>query len=90
MFLIFFPSDVKRVLVVVSDGETTGGAGITEMYATPIKSNNIEIFAVAKDKINQKDMNALVSQPAESHIFTMKSYKDIHSLINDFVERVCQ
>ncbi|PKB57631.1 MAG: hypothetical protein BZY73_02245 [SAR202 cluster bacterium Casp-Chloro-G3] len=82
------PYPVPNIMVLITDGNDSEGNGIDDIIAASTASG-AEVFAIGVGNgVNTGTINAVASQPSNTHAFTTNSYGALDAIIDDIVAAV--
>jgi len=89
----FLLIDVKKVVVVVTDGFSSRGVEITKELAGRLKRQGVKFFAVGTSRRVYKDeLDELSSKPSESHqlMVDIKKNPFTKEQVEQFTKKICK
>nr|KAG5702882.1 hypothetical protein BaRGS_019101 [Batillaria attramentaria] len=82
-------TDVPRVAVVITDGQSVDPAATAEA-ANRARSENIGLVAVGVGShINEQELQAIANDPDSAFVFKVDNYKDLKAQTGDILKSVC-
>lgn len=82
------PYPVPNLMVLITDGNDSEGNGIDDIIAAST-ATGAEVFAIGVGTgVNVGTINAIASQPSNTHSFTTGTYAALSAIINDIVAAV--
>ena len=83
--------DVRKAIVVVTDGYSSIGTEIVKKRADLMKKRGIEMFAIGiTNRINKEEMEVLSSEPVKQHLFRLTDSKAAKEIADSIVNQVCK
>lgn len=81
---------VRRVVVLITDGEANREIGSTFAEADLLKNSNAEIFVIGiSDRVNEVELRQIATQPASSHYFFVSDFNALDAIVNSLATGSC-
>ena len=75
------PSNAKKILFVITGGESNSQSYDPELEAQEMKDDGVEIFAIGVGlTVNNSEIESIASIPTSSHAFEIKTFLSLSSL----------
>ena len=90
---LFFLVDVKKVLVVITDGFSSLGIDFTKKLADNLKKTDMKVFSVGpSDRVYKAEMDVLSSKPSKTHELLKDLAKGSFSKdeLEKFAKEICK
>jgi uncharacterized protein YegL len=82
------PASAHRIGIVLTDGVATSPANLPAALAAAA-AQNIELFAIGVGpSISMAQLNQIASDPDATHVFTVASYANLHTILQALVAAV--
>ncbi|XP_050390698.1 uncharacterized protein LOC130010268 [Patella vulgata] len=79
-----------KVALVLTDGHSNDQMA-TEEASQLLKSKGVTVFAIGVgDGINENELQAISSDPDCTHVFILKDFSEVETIINAIQKRACQ
>ncbi|XP_050390695.1 uncharacterized protein LOC126809880 [Patella vulgata] len=79
-----------KVALVVTDGRSSSLIA-TEAASLILKSKGVTVFAIGVGSgINENELKAISSDPDCTHVFILKDFSEVETIINAIQKRACQ
>ena len=84
-------SDVRKAIVVVTDGYSSIGTEIVKARADVMKKRGIEMFSIGiTNRINKEEMEVLSSEPVKEHSFRLTDTKAVKEIADSIANQLCK
>ena len=90
---LFFLVDVKKVLVVITDGFSSLGIDFTKKLADNLKKTDVKVFSVGtSDRVYKDEVDELSSKPRKTHELLKDLAKGSFSKdeLEKFAKEICK
>ena len=84
--------DVKKVVVMVTDGFSFRGIEITKESTDRLKANSVKLFSVGtSNRVNQPELDELSSKPNDKHqlVVDLKKASFTKEQVERFAKEIC-
>ncbi|KAK6171215.1 hypothetical protein SNE40_019451 [Patella caerulea] len=78
-----------KVAVVVTDGRSNNPV-LTAAQAPKLRAKGVIVFSIGIGKALVEELEAISSEPNCTHVFVLKDFTEIESIINEIQKRACR
>ena len=79
-----------QVLVIITDGESTGGMKTLMDPIKKLKESRVNIISIGVGhKTNKHELNFMASSPANTHVFSVNNMDQLRALIGSITSSSC-
>lgn len=83
-------ANVAKVLVIITDGESTGGMKTLMDPIKKLKESRVNIISIGVGhKTNKHELNFMASSPANTHVFSVNNMDQLRALIGSITSSSC-
>ena len=83
----FFP---LQILVVLTDGASTGGEKSLRVPLKNLEQSYVNIFAIGIGRnINKRELEMMATPPVKEHVFYVATMKELQTLLTSIGESAC-
>ncbi|KAJ1159471.1 hypothetical protein NDU88_012121 [Pleurodeles waltl] len=79
-------ANVPRVMVLITDGESQDEV---KAPALELQCLGVEVFVVGVSGAMYTELVAIVSPPADTHVFIMNNFRDLQQILPELTESIC-
>ncbi|XP_065057186.1 vitrin-like isoform X2 [Rhopilema esculentum] len=80
----------RKVLIVITDGNTNRSSESLERASRYMKEQNVIILSLGiGNRISMSELLEIASEPKEKHVFKLNSFDDLKSMLNSIEEQAC-
>ena len=85
---ICFP---PQILVVLTDGASTGGEKTLRVPLENLKQSYVNIFAIGIGRnINKRELEMMATAPVKEHVFYVANMQELQTLLTNIGESACK
>ncbi|XP_078353361.1 uncharacterized protein LOC144638092 isoform X2 [Oculina patagonica] len=82
---------VTKMLLIVTDGASTGGIKTLQIPVAELKAMKVNIFSVGVGKnLNRNELEFMASEPKDSHLFYVRNMAELPKLLHTLAKSSCQ
>ena len=80
-----------QILIVLTDGASTSGAGSLKVPLQNLKESYVNIFAIGiGQNINKQELELMATGPVNEHVFYVADMQELHTLLTALGESACK
>ncbi|CAH3183434.1 unnamed protein product [Porites evermanni] len=81
---------VAKVLIIVTDGQSTGGMQTLKAPIKLLKDSSVNIISIGVgSKTNQNELKFMASSPDNTHVFSVQNMNQLQTLISSITASSC-
>ncbi|XP_028275079.1 uncharacterized protein LOC114444595 isoform X3 [Parambassis ranga] len=78
--------NVPRVIILITDGQLSDDF---EDPATRLRNADVDIFAVGVKDAVRSELEAIATEPVETHVFTVEDFDGFHRISKELTQSIC-